>query len=164
MQKSLIINSNEKLIPLEPITIQPKFIKLTIVPESLQKHIFHCFHTKPLEGHFSLYQTLHRIRLRFHWSGMYSFINKMITSCSACILKNNTAKPSSELLYSFPLDTPIATIYVGFWLQMSKYKHQGMREKYKNYHTQGKGFIKLLNHTQVDHTAFNQNTNPHHHQ
>ena len=115
MRKSMIIKEDNKLILLEPTTTQPRSIKLIIVPEALQKHIFHSFHTNPMGGHFSLYQTLHRIRLRFHWPGMYKFVNQMITNCPACILKNNAAKPSSELLYSFPLDAPMATIHVDFW-------------------------------------------------
>jgi hypothetical protein len=66
-------------------------------------------------GHFSLYQTLHCIRLQFKWPNLFKYIKQNIQSCAACILKNNAAHPSSELLYTFPLDVPMNTIHADLW-------------------------------------------------
>ena len=115
IRDSSIIFKNKRLILIEPTVISDKSIELIIVPTDLQMHIFNSFHTNPLGGHFSVYQTMHRIRLRYHWPRMFQFIKKQINSCPACLMKNNAARPSSELLYSFPLDAPMNTIHADLW-------------------------------------------------
>ena len=106
-----ITYENHQMTLQEPTIVTDKSIKLIILPNNLQKHIFNSFHTNLLGGHFSLYQTLHRIRLRFIWPHMFKYIKENIQSCAACILKNNAVHPSSEVLFSFPLDTPMNTIH-----------------------------------------------------
>lgn len=71
----------------EPIADSVRVIELVIVPKGLRQLIFASFHVNPLGGHYSLYYTLHRIRLRFHWPGMYQFVKLAIRRCAACILK-----------------------------------------------------------------------------
>ena len=115
LRQALITLEDGKLIFNEPTVIQSRSIKLIIVPIDLRKHVLHCFHTNPLGSHFGLYQTLHCIRLRFHWPWLFKYIKNMIQSCLACILKNGAARTSSELLYTFPLDAPMNTIHVDFW-------------------------------------------------
>ena len=115
IRQSHITYANNRLVLHEPTVDQHKIINLTIVPNDIQRHIFTAFHANPLGGHFSLYHTLHRIRIRFHWPGMYKYIKRMIHSCAACILKNSDTKLSSELLYSFPLDAPMNTIHCDVW-------------------------------------------------
>lgn len=46
---------------------------------------------------------------------MFKYIKHQIQSCAACLLKNNAAHPSSELLYSFPLDAPMNTMHAELW-------------------------------------------------
>ena len=114
MQQSLITMEDGKLFFNEPRVIQNRSIKLIIVLLDLRKHIFHCFHTIPLGGHFGFYQTLHQNRLKFHWPGLFKYIKNMISSCPACLLKNGSANVSSEFLYSFPLNAPMNTIHADF--------------------------------------------------
>jgi hypothetical protein len=91
------------------------FVKLRIVPEQLWNVIFLAFHSNPIGGHFSVYYTFHRIRLRFFWPRMYQYIRQMCKLCAACSLSNSTHQKSKELLYSFPIDAPfklvVADIY-----------------------------------------------------
>jgi hypothetical protein len=115
IRNSTIKFEDNRLVVYEPTVITSKAIKLIIVPEDLYKHIFNSFHTNPMGGHFLLYQTLHRIRLRFKWPNLFKYIKRNIQSCAACILKNNAAHPSSELLYTFPLDAPMNTIHADLW-------------------------------------------------
>ena len=115
IRNSSITFENDRLILHEPTVVSNKSIKLTIVPKDIQKHIFTSFHANPMGGHFSLYQTLHKIRLRYHWPHMYKFIKSNIKSCAACVMKNNAANPSSEFLYTFPLDAPMNTIHADLW-------------------------------------------------
>ena len=42
---------------------------------------------------------------------MYKFITDFIKSCAACIAATKSARPCSELLYSFPLQAPFHTIH-----------------------------------------------------
>ena len=118
MRQSLITMENGKLFFNKPTVIQNRSIKLIIVLLDLRKHIFHCFHTNPLGGHFGLYQTLHQIKLRFHWLGLFKCIKNMISTCPACLLKNGSAKVTSEFLYSFLLDAPMkynSCIFLATW-------------------------------------------------
>ena len=115
IQDSSISYVNDRLILSELTVINTQSIKLMIVLTDLQKHIFNSFHTNPIGGHFSLYQTLHGIQLRYHWPQMFKYIKHQIQSCAACLLKNNAAHPSSELLYSFPLDAPMNTMHAELW-------------------------------------------------
>jgi hypothetical protein len=116
MRNSQIKIVEDRLCYFEPVAHSTKEIKLIIVPKDLRHHVLVCFHANPLGSHFSLYYTLHRIRLRFHWPNMYSYIKRAISTCAGCILKNHSARPSSELLYSFPIDAPFMTIHADLWV------------------------------------------------
>ena len=52
------------------------YVKLQIVPKSLRNIIFIAFHSNPAGAHFSLYQTFHKIRLRYFWPGMYAYVSQ----------------------------------------------------------------------------------------
>jgi hypothetical protein len=82
----------------------------------LRKHIFAAFHANPLGGHLSLYYTLHRIRLRYHWPHMYSYIKQNIDDCVACVLRNGGTRATSEFLYSFPVSAPFMTVHADAWV------------------------------------------------
>ena len=111
MRTSQISMKENKPILAEPIDLTLKSLALIIVPISLRRKIFTCFHANPLGGHFSAFQTFHQIRLRFFWPGMYKYIQRLISSCMGCIMKNTISRPSSELLYTFSLDEPMVTIH-----------------------------------------------------
>ena len=115
MRKHQIEYKNNRLIYNEPIAASHKALKLIIVPLSLRHHIFVSFHANPIGGHFKLYQTLHCIRLRYHWPKMFSYIRDAIDNCAACILKDNVRRSLSELLYWFPLNAPWLTIHADLW-------------------------------------------------
>ncbi len=112
LRDSRIKWEDDRIILLEPIAESTECAKLIIVPKDLRKCIFTCFHVNPLGGHYSLYYTMHRIRIRYHWPEMYKDLKFWISTCAACLLKNKASKPASELLYTFPLDEPMSTIHV----------------------------------------------------
>jgi hypothetical protein len=64
LRKSEIKWENCRLQMYEPVANSTNKVRLTIVPGELRRHIFTAFHVNPLGGHFSVYYTLHRIRLR----------------------------------------------------------------------------------------------------
>jgi hypothetical protein len=106
----------QRLLLYEPIANSTKTVRLTIVPIDLQKHIFAAFHANPLGGHISLYYTLHRIRLRYHWPHLYTYVKQNINDCIACILRNGGTRVSSEFLYSFPIIAPFMTVHADVWV------------------------------------------------
>jgi hypothetical protein len=116
MRDSCIRVEDKRLCLFEPIAASTKQLKLVIVPSDLQQQIFVSFHANPLGGHLSLYYTLHKIRLRFHWPHMYKYIKYAISTCAACILRNHNSRPATELLYSFPIDAPFLTIHADVWM------------------------------------------------
>ncbi len=116
MRNSCIRMEDNRLCLFEPIAASTKQLRLVIVPSDLQQQIFVSFHANPLGGHLSLYYTLHKIRLRFHWPRMYQYVKYAISTCAACILRNHNSRPRSELIYSFPIDAPFLTIHADVWV------------------------------------------------
>ena len=109
LRDQAIIIENDFLILKERID-ENSFVKLRIVPEALWNIIFLAFHANPIGGHFSVYYTFHRIRLRFFWPKMYNYIKTLCRMCAACGLANSTQKRSKELVYSFPVDAPFKLV------------------------------------------------------
>jgi hypothetical protein len=107
---------NKRIVLYEPIANSMNNIRLTIVPLELRKHLFTAFHVNPIGGHFSLYYTLHQIRLRFHWPNMYTYLKRNIDDCVACVLQNGGTRASSELLYPFPLSAPFMAVHADAWV------------------------------------------------
>jgi hypothetical protein len=107
---------NQRLLLYEPISNSTKTVRLTVIPKDLRKHIFTSFHANPLGGHLSLYYTLHRIRLRYHWPHMYSYMKQNTEDCVACVLRNGGTRASSEFLYGFPLSAPFQTVHADAWV------------------------------------------------
>jgi hypothetical protein len=55
------------------------------------------------------YRTLHRLRPRYYWPGMYSYIKRM---CNACPGANPTKSKSSELVYNFSIEVPFLVLFI----------------------------------------------------
>jgi hypothetical protein len=53
------------------------YTRLQLVPKEFYNILFVAFHLNPLGGHLNAYLTLHRLRLQFYCSGMYSYIKRM---------------------------------------------------------------------------------------
>ena len=104
------------LVIYELIQGSDDFAELQIVPVSLRNIVFIAFHANPLGGHFNTYRTMHRIRLRFWWPRMYSYIDKMIEKCAGCKLTNPGIRKSAELVYSFPVTEPMVVLHVDCYM------------------------------------------------
>jgi hypothetical protein len=115
MRASQLKWEDERLVLHEPVAHSNNTVRLTVVPKDLRRHVFSAFHANPLGGHYSLYYTLHRIRLRFHWPNMFKYIKNLIDSCAGCLLKNG-ARAASEILYSFPVIAPFMTVHADVWV------------------------------------------------
>jgi hypothetical protein len=58
------------------------------------------------------YRTLHRLRPRYYWPGMYSYIKQMCNACPGCALSNPTKSKSSKLVYNFPIKAPFLVLFI----------------------------------------------------
>jgi hypothetical protein len=72
----------------ESIQDSDQVLKLQIVPMGLWNVLFTAFHVNPIGGHLGVYYTLHKLRARYIWPGMYKYIKAMISKCAACIANN----------------------------------------------------------------------------
>jgi hypothetical protein len=66
----------------------------------------------PLSFNINAYRTLHRIRLRYYWPGMHSYIKHMCNACPGCALANPTKSKSSELVYNFSIEAPFLVLFI----------------------------------------------------
>jgi len=111
LRQSLISVKADMLILREPISGTSSFTRLQLVPNELFNIVFIAFHTNPIGGHLNAYRTLHRIRLRFYWPGMYAYVKRMCSACPGCALSNTTRGKSSELVYNFPIEAPFLVMF-----------------------------------------------------
>ena len=124
LRQSLIVIENDMLILREPIIGTSSFTRLQLVPAELTNIIFIAFHTNAIDGHLNAYRTFHRLRLRFYWPRMYSYVKRMCQACPGCALVNPTRGKSSELVYNFPVEAPFLVMFFDAY---SAGKHTGLR-------------------------------------
>jgi hypothetical protein len=122
LRNSLIVVEDGLLIFCEPVQGSTSYTRLQIVPQSLRDIIFVAFHSSPIGEHLNAYGTLHRLRLRYHWPEMYSYIKRMCNACPGCALSNPTRGVSSKLVYHFPIEAPFWVLFVDGY---SADKHSG---------------------------------------
>jgi hypothetical protein len=111
LRQSLISVEDDMLIFQEPPRGSNSFTRLTMVLRELYNIMFIAFHMNPIGGHLNAYRTLHRLRLRYYWPGMYTYVKRMCHSCPGCALSNPTRGKSSELIYNFPIEAPFLVIH-----------------------------------------------------
>jgi hypothetical protein len=114
LRKSLILLENDILIYREPLAKNGSYTRLQLVPLEFRNILFIAFHTNPIGGHLNPYCTLHRLRLRYYWPGMYSYVKQMCSACPGCALSNPTKAKSSELIYNFPIEAPFMHVVGDF--------------------------------------------------
>ena len=108
-QSHIVINDN-MLILHKPIRGSTSYMRLQIVPVRLRDILFVVFHSNPIGGHLNVYHTLHRLRMRYYWPEMYSYIKRMCHACPGCALSNPTRGSPSELIYYFPIEAPFRVV------------------------------------------------------
>jgi hypothetical protein len=112
LRHSCIVIKDGLVIYREPIAGSALYARLQLVPSKFFNILFIAFHTNPIGRHFNTYHTLHRMRLRFYWPGMYKYINCMCRACPGCNLANPTNFKSAELIYHFPIEVPIMVLHI----------------------------------------------------
>ena len=116
LRRSLIVLEDDILIYHEPLAGNGSYTRLQLVPLEFRNILFIAFHTNPVGGHLNAYRTLHRLRLRYYWPGMYSYVKKMCAACPGCALSNPTKAKSSKLVYNFPIEAPFLVLHVDAYM------------------------------------------------
>ena len=87
LRQSQVVIEDDMLIFWEPVRGGSSYTRLQLVPAEFYNIIFVAFHSNAIGGHLNAYRTLHRIRLRYYWPGMYSYIKRMCNACPGCARK-----------------------------------------------------------------------------
>jgi hypothetical protein len=111
LHQSQIVIKDDMLIFREPVCGGSSYTRLQLVPAEFYNIIFVAFHCNAIGGHLNAYRTLHRIRLRYYWPRMYSYIKRMCNACLGCALANPTKSKSSKLVYNFPIKLPFLVLF-----------------------------------------------------
>ena len=115
LRRSRFSLERDMIILKEPLQGSESYVKLRFVPHSLRNLVFIAFHANPIGGHFNPARTYSRIRLRYFWPGMFKYCESMCRKCPACALANPTARRSSELVYSFPVEAPFLVLHADLY-------------------------------------------------
>jgi hypothetical protein len=118
---------NGILIYRKPIVGSKSYARLQLVPSKFHNILFIAFHSNPIGGHFSIYHTLHRLRLHFYWPVMYKFIARMCDACPGCTLSNPTRSQSSKLLYNFPIKASMKVIHIDGYAAGKQHGFEGSK-------------------------------------
>ncbi len=112
LRQSQIALEDGILILQESIVGSKSYAHLQLVPSHFRNIVFIVFDSNPLGAHLNATRTLHWIRLRYYWPGMWWYITRMCDACPGCMLTNPTHGQSCELIYSFPIKAPMMVLHV----------------------------------------------------
>jgi hypothetical protein len=117
LRKSLLVLEDDMLIYHELLAGgHGSYTCLQLVPREFHNILFIAFHTNPIGGHLNSYPTLHCLRLRYYWPGMYLYVKRMCAACPGCALSNPIKSKSSKLVYNFPIKAPCMVMHVGVYM------------------------------------------------
>ena len=115
LRRDGIFRRGHRLLYNSTIKSGDRYLLLIVVPASLQRLVFTAFHATPCAGHMGRHATLIRLRLRFFWPRMASYVARAIRQCPDCILSNSTNRPSTSLLHGSVPDEPWRYIHTDAW-------------------------------------------------
>ncbi len=111
LRQSQILIEDGMLIFHEPICGSTSYTRLQLIPQEMYNILFIAFHMNAIGGHLNVYRTLHRLRLRYYWPGMYAYVKWMCSACPGCAFFNPNCGKSSKLVYNFPIKAPFLVMH-----------------------------------------------------
>jgi hypothetical protein len=107
---------NQRLVCYKTVQLNERAIQLIIVPVALRRLVFEAYHATPCSGHMGNKKTLFRLRLRFFWPSMRTFVEQACRRCPECILANAVHRPSAALLHGTVLDQPMSLLHLNVYV------------------------------------------------
>lgn len=101
-QGSFVLQDNilYKLMAMNKTT--KKKVKLIYLPSSMIKSILDIYHSSPLSGHFGIQRTYYKLKSRYWWPNMKSFIIRYVRECLPCQQHNISRMKKPGHLRSVP--------------------------------------------------------------
>jgi hypothetical protein len=115
LRQSQMLLHQDRLAILQPVE-HDRALLVLVAPPTLQRLIFSAYHASPTSGHMGYYKTLHRIRLRFFWPKMKTVISDWVKSCPHCLLTNKHTRREHEVMFSWPVTSPLYILHVDVWV------------------------------------------------
>lgn len=75
---------------------------LLVVPRTLRKDVCFSHHADPQSAHAGVLKTYTRLRQRYYWRGMYTFVRKYIRACPECQRRKTPAPKPAGMLQPLP--------------------------------------------------------------
>ena len=116
LRDNLVRYQDQRLIASRPIEGGTRSLLLIIVPHQLRSLIFCAYHSSPCAGHLGSSITLSRLRLRFFWPHMRSFVEQAVKSCPECILSKSVHRVSGDLLFGTVEDEPMQLLHIDAYM------------------------------------------------
>ena len=99
--------------------------KRMCIPMKLQERAFLFCHADPTSGHYGINMTFSRMRERFYFPNMYTFISARILNCVECITKRSTHKNAQHKMHREQLSYFGQRVYCDIVGPMSGSKYNG---------------------------------------
>lgn len=78
-----------------------------VIPDGLRWEILTLAHDDPISGgHFGVFKTYEKIKLRYYWQGLFSDIRHWCLSCVHCLMKKNPSTKSQGPMLPLPVEGP----------------------------------------------------------
>ena len=78
--------------------------------------MFIAYHANPIGAHIIHYATYHRFFLQYLWPQLYSCMKSMISKCTGYRLVHLAHRPSSEIVYHFPVEAPFLVMHIDIYV------------------------------------------------
>jgi hypothetical protein len=103
---------NHRLVCYKQVDRHERHLQLIIVPTPLRRRVFEAYHSTPSAGHMGASKTFYRLRLRFLWPNMRTYVEQGCKRCPECLLANAVHRVSRDILYGSVQEQPMGLLHV----------------------------------------------------
>ena len=94
-----------------------------VVPKSMHTFILNQLHDSPTGGHLGIDKTFHKVRDRFCWFKMRSFVEQWCKNCDVCAGRKSVKKKQKSPLQQYIVGAPMERVAMDIMGPLAKTKH-----------------------------------------